>query len=148
VTLDQLWTWATDLAQSSKAQSPLALHSQSGDRDGWEWDKAAKPEQAIRGLPFTRGFERYVDRELPRSVKDALKSLRPTVECAVCDSPRAHAAHRQGQYAMWTVCKAVVQRGISDREACRRQLGLSEFAFQVSATNGLLALKSAIENAA
>src|SRR5688572_11435019 len=77
-TLEYLWPWLCDMARNSRAEAPLAIHSRSGDRDGWEWDKDAEPENAIRSLPFSRSFLKRVDHELPRSIKSALDTLRPS----------------------------------------------------------------------
>lgn len=71
-TLASLWLWLCDVARSSEAQEPLAVHSSSGDRAGWGQGNS----EAIRALPFSKTFLRRVDRELPRAVREALELLK------------------------------------------------------------------------
>lgn len=138
MTLEQLWDWATALHVSARTDPPARIHAETGDRDDW-----GQARESIRGLPFTRSFERHIDGGMSPAVQGALRGLRPDRS-----DPTVPHERRQAQRTMFSVCKAVVQDGATDREACRQRLGLSEFAFKVSATNGLLAFKSALERSA
>lgn len=53
-----LWNWGVSQAQTIYSTPPLGIHSRFGDRDDWGAATAN-----IRGMPFTRSFEGYVDRE-------------------------------------------------------------------------------------
>src|SRR4029077_8649075 len=98
-----------------------------------DWGQAQ--DEAIRGLPFTRAFEHYLDGGLSRSMTTALAAVRPL------RGERVTQARRQ----MWRVVHAIVTDGETDTEACRARLGLDDFAFRSAALNGLLALRSALE---
>lgn len=130
---DQLWSWLVWTATSARADSPIAIHSQSGDRAGW-----GKPKShvASRGLPFSRSFLRRVDHELPVGLSDALRTLKPAG-----DTPSTLRAVRRAQ---WRIVASVLRDGLVDIEECRGKVQLAPFAFQVAAVGGILALRSAL----
>lgn len=155
-TLASLWLWLCDVARSSEPQEPLAVHSRSGDRDGW--GSLAKPDrrpgderpptaheqevigtrsrQVIRGLPFSRSFTRRVDRELPRAVREALDLLK--------SDPSLPPMLRTARRAQYRIVAAVLRDGHTDRDECRRQVGMSVWAFNVAADSGIRALQAAM----
>lgn len=134
--LEYLWPWLCDIARSSRTDVPLAIHSQSGDRNDW----GQSNESAIRALPFSRTFLRRVDHELPPVLREALKSLRPSKD----DDYAIRAARK----AQWRVVASVVRNGETDTEVCRARLGMTEYQFRVAAVSGILALRSALEREA
>jgi hypothetical protein len=87
-------------------------------------------------MPFTRSFERHVDHELPRPLKDALMAVRPL--------PNTDRMLQRAQRNQWRVVCEVVRNGETETEACRLRLGMSDYTFQVAALNGLLAFRSAL----
>src|SRR5688572_26249338 len=135
-TLEHLWPWLCHIAESSRAEAPMAIHSQSGDRNDW----GQSNEQAIRALPFSRTFLRRVDHELPPVLRQALASLRPSRDDEY--------AIRSARKAQWRVVSSVVKNGETDTEACRTRLGMTPYQFRVAAVSGILALRSALEREA
>ena len=135
-----LWYWLTDIAQNSRAAVPLIIHSRSGDREGWEWDEDADPLNVIRSMPFSKSFLRRVDHELPRSIREALESMKPVSQDAF--------AIRRARKAQWRVVSSVLKNGETDTEACRLRLGMSDYQFRVAAVSGILALRSALDREA
>lgn len=133
-TFNALWAWLCAEALNSRADSPIAIHSQSGDRQGW--GNVDPHAVTARGMPFSRSFLRRVDRELPRAVKDAVELLKP----AACHAQPLRAV-RKSQYR---IVVAVLRDGQTDVTECRGSLGMSEFAFQTAAIGGILALRSAL----
>lgn len=129
---EDLWEWLCDLHASSRSDVPLAVHSQSGDREGY-----GKPQTiAIRGLPFSKSFLRRVDHTLPHAVQEALQTLRPSQD----DAP----LQRQARRAQWRVVAGVLKDGLTDTDACRSRLGMSEWQFRIAAESGIRALRSAL----
>ena len=131
--LDALWPWLCDIARSSRTDVPLAIHSQSGDRNDW----GQAQEGTIRAMPFSRTFIRRVDHELPPVLRQALASLRPSRD----DEYAIRAARK----AQWRVVASVVRNGETDTETCRTRLGMTPYQFRVAAVSGILALRSALE---
>ena len=130
---EALWDWLCFIAESSRADVPYAIHSQSGDRTDWG---NVPQDVTSRGLPFSRSFLRRVDHELPAVLKDALSSLKP-----VGDTPQALRRVRRAQYR---IVVAVLRDGVVDVEECRGIVGLAPFTFQTAAVGGILALRSAL----
>lgn len=133
--LVELWSWAVYESTKARREVPLAIHAQGGDRDDW----GSAGGELIRGLPFTRAFEAYVDGDLLGvPIARALRTMRPGRRG---DSPEARSARLQ-----YRVCLAIVVDGELEPEQVRRRLGLSDFAFATAALHGLLGLKKATEH--
>lgn len=65
------WAWAVAQAPCMQFVPPIVIHSESGDREGWgnasvrlgDGDSMSGADVIIRGLPFTRAFEKHVWRD-------------------------------------------------------------------------------------
>lgn len=129
-----LWSWLTDVTRNARAEAPLVIHSQSGDRSEW----GQSDSTAIRAMPFSRTFLRRVDHELPLAIRTALEAIKPTREDAY--------AIRSARRAQWRVVSSVVKDGETDTEVVRSRLGMTPYRFRVAAVSGILALRSALEH--
>lgn len=132
ISFDALWGWLCAIAEGSRADVPIAIHSQSGDRAGW----GKSQEPVVCGLPFSRSFVRRVDHELPRAVSEALATLKPSKDDLVL--------LRLARRAQWRVVACVVKDGLTDTEVCRARLGMSEWQFRIAAEGGIRSLQSAL----
>jgi hypothetical protein len=77
-----------------------------------------------------------VDRELPRAVREALDLLK-----ADSSLPPMMRSARRAQYR---IVAAVLRDGHTDRDECRRQVGMSQWSFNVAADSGIRALQAAM----
>lgn len=132
-TFEAMWEWLCFIAESARADIPYAIHSQSGDRTNWG---NVPKDVTARGLPFSTSFLRRVDHALPVALQEALGSLKPAA-----DTPWALRAVRRSQ---WRIVVAVLRDGRTDIAECRGYMKMPDFAFQVAATGGILALRSAL----
>lgn len=130
--LDELWAWAAREAESLKTRygTPLRLHAQTGDRDDW----GDVLDEAIRGLPFTRRFEAYLDERISADepVVIALRFLKPM------------RTDPQAKHLMYEVARGALagsgQAGTLAKARKRIRGRVSEFAFNVAALHGLSAV--------
>lgn len=123
--LHDLWSWACAEAADLRPTPPLQLHSEYGDRDDW----GQAQEDASRGLPFTRGFEGYLDGVLPPApVVRALWRMRYTPDAS------------QLSRAMFRIALAILH-GATDQADVRARVRLGEFAFATAAVHGLSRLR-------
>jgi hypothetical protein len=77
-----------------------------------------------------------VDRELPRAVREALDLLKA--------DPSLPPMMRVARRAQYRIVAAVLRDGHTDRDECRRQVGMSAWAFDIAASGGIRALQSAM----
>lgn len=126
----ELWAYLCDLERQSAASTPLAIHSRSGD-----WTEPSP--KVIGGMPFSSAFLRRVDHVLPVHLADALASLRPLGT----DQPQIRSARR----SQWRIVAGVLKRGLTDSEACRTSLHMSEWQFRIAGEAGIRAFRSHLE---
>jgi hypothetical protein len=121
--LSTLLEWAADASAALRREVPDRIHAQSGDREDW-----GNAVGIIRGLPFSRDFERYMDHDLDsrHAVVRALWRM------------RREASPGFGR-SMFRVCLALLQGDEPDE--IRRQMRLTEFAFATAAYHGLSTLR-------
>lgn len=126
-----LWWWLQDEIRIAKREAPARIHAQSGDRDDW-----GQARESIRGLPFTRSFELYIDGKVSGPLAAALHGLRPLNDRSL------PADRHRFQKSMFKVTCLIVVDGLTDQDEVQRRSGLAPFAFRVAATSGILALRS------
>lgn len=142
--LAELWSWAAREAESLRTHygEPLQLHSEHGDRDGWgkTFSRCADEGMAgssdvLRGLPFTRRFEAYLDGRTGshEPVIQALAYLRPIAG----DSEDRHLQYLVAKYAVAGFKPREIILRLREKHRRRRT---TQEAFARAALNGLSGL--------
>ena len=115
----ELIHWAVSEAATIERVAPFQIHAKSGDRDDWGVSR-----EGIRGLPFSRPFEKHIDRVLP--------------SVALVRSLRKMDRQTKLQKLQYRIAKAIVDGSVESLDGLSR-LG-TPFTVRSAALGALLAL--------